>query len=103
MSFEKIGNESDLDEYGQFSKWIGGHDILVYKLNNNIKALSNICPHFGGPIGFHKMKDNKFTCLWHNLEFDAENGRCLEYNMKLREYPVKILDGDIYVQIHLER
>ena len=101
--FDKIGTLSELEPHGQFSKWLHDHDVLIYHLDGEIKAMSNICPHFGGPVGFHKMRDGKFTCLWHNFQFSASSGRCVfpEYikGMKLREYRVRIEEADILVQL----
>jgi sulfoxide reductase heme-binding subunit YedZ len=96
----KVGDVSELEPHGQFSRWIGGHDVLVYRFEGQIKAISNICRHFGGPIGYHKMKDGVFTCLWHCYRFSAADGACLT-NPKLgsREYKVSVKDGGIYVQL----
>ena len=52
---KRLGDLADLEPHGQFSKWIEGHDILVYRLDGEIKAISNICRHFGGPIGYHGL------------------------------------------------
>lgn len=93
---------SELEPHGQFSRWVGqNHDILVYRRNGSIHAISNVCPHFGGPVGFHKMTNGTFTCLWHGLQFCADTGQCLTVEkFKLREYKTKVDDnGDIYVQI----
>lgn len=102
----KIGTLEDLKPYNQFSKWVDDHDILVFKHEDKIRAFSNICPHFGGPIGYHEIKKNKsdkfiFTCLWHNLEFDVENGICVQSKkLKLREYDLIIRGKDIFVYLN---
>lgn len=98
--FEKIGNVSELEPAGQFSRWVKNHDILLFRINGTVRALSNVCPHFGGPVGYHKLRDGVFTCLWHNLQFCADDGQCLTVRkFKLREYKVKIENDDIYVQL----
>jgi nitrite reductase/ring-hydroxylating ferredoxin subunit len=95
--FVKIGYLRELEEAGQFSRWVGNHDILVFRQDGAIRAFSNICPHFGGPVGYHQMQDGTFTCLWHNLQFDTATGRCRNVpKFKLREYRLKIIAGDIY-------
>jgi nitrite reductase/ring-hydroxylating ferredoxin subunit len=95
--FVKVGRVSELDTAGQFSRWVGNHDILVFRRNGAIRALSNICPHFGGPVGYYQLRDGKFTCLWHNLEFSASSGRCVSFpKLKLREYRIKVEAGEIY-------
>jgi nitrite reductase (NADH) small subunit len=98
--FQRIASVLELNPHGQFSKWVGDHDIVVYRYNGEIKALSNICPHFGGPVGYHQMKDGVFTCLWHNYRFEAGSGRCLtNRNLCLRNYQVKVVDGSIWVRL----
>jgi len=103
ISYVKVGTLDELQPHGQFSRWVDDHDILVYELNGTIKALSNICPHFGGPVGFHKMRDGRFTCLWHNFQYSADDGACLYpenmTGLRLREYKVKIEGQDILVQL----
>ena len=52
MKKKFIGTLAELNKNKQFSRWINDHDILVYFDKNEIKAISNICPHFGGPVGY---------------------------------------------------
>jgi|TARA_B110000196_G_C21113890_1_gene649370 nitrite reductase/ring-hydroxylating ferredoxin subunit len=101
----KIGTLNDLKKNNQFSRWVNDHDILIYKFNSSINGISNICPHFGGPIGYHeiKYKDNKpvFTCLWHNLQYSVETGKCItKKNLCLRKYKVEVVNEEIFVYIN---
>ena len=105
MKKVKIGNLKDLEKNNQFSRWVEDHDILIYQFNNKIRAISNICPHFGGPIGYHEIKKkngvNVFTCLWHNLQYNVDTGKCLtQKNFCLRKYEVSLEQSDIYVYIN---
>ena len=98
--FVKVGEVSELEDAGQFSRWVGNHDILVFRWKGVIRAFSNICPHFGGPIGYHKLADGRFTCLWHNLQYDADTGQCFSVaKFRLREYKLMINDAAIFVQL----
>lgn len=103
--FVRVGKVAELEAHGQFSKWIEDHEILVFKWKGGIKALSNICPHLGGPVGFHKLHDGCFTCVWHNFQFSAEDGRLVYptepklLNFRLREYTLKIEDGVIWARL----
>ena len=56
MNRKKIGTLKDLNKSNQFSRWIDGHDVLIFKFNNLIQGISNICTHFGGPIGYHEIE-----------------------------------------------
>ena len=105
MLKRKIGTLKDLDISNQFSRWVDNHDILIFKLNNSIKGISNICPHFGGPIGYHEIKyaNGKpvFTCLWHNLQYFVDTGQCVTHkNLCLRKYRVEVENEEIFVYIN---
>ena len=85
---------------GQMTKWVDKHDILLYEFEGEIKAISNICRHFGGPVGYHKAKNGTFTCLWHNWKFSCKDGSCLTHpGLPLRAYELKITDGKIYINL----
>ena len=105
MFRKKIGSLKDLKKNNQFSRWVDDHDILIYRSGDQIKAISNICPHFGGPIGYHDIKIvNKkpvFTCLWHNLQFCINSGQCTTHsNLKLRKYNIEVEHEEIFVYIN---
>ena len=105
MKKKLIGTLIELQKKKQFSRWVNDHDILVYLYKDNVKAISNICPHFGGPVGYHEIKEvngkQVFTCLWHNLQFNIEDGVCtLHKNLKLREYKVVVVCDNIFVYIN---
>lgn len=98
--FVRIAVLSELEPHGQFTKWVFDHDILVYRYEGEVRAISNVCRHFGGPVGYHKMKNGTFTCLWHNYEFSAKDGSCTTNpHLALRQYKVKIESDSIWVQL----
>ena len=54
--FRYLASVDELKKTGQLTRWIDDHGILLYEYEGQIKALSNICRHFGGPAGYHKHK-----------------------------------------------
>ena len=85
---------------GQLTRWVGDHDILLYEHEGGLKAISNICRHFGGPVGYLKAKDGIFTCQWHNWQYSCKDGSCLTHpGLGLRPYAVKVTGGKIYVNL----
>jgi methionine sulfoxide reductase heme-binding subunit len=99
-TYQYLATLEELKKTGQLTRWIEDHDILLYEYEGEIKALSNICRHFGGPVGYHKHKDGVFTCLWHNWRFSCKDGSCLSHpGLPLRQYPLKIIDDKIYVDL----
>jgi methionine sulfoxide reductase heme-binding subunit len=100
QDYQCVASLEELKKTGQLTRWLNDHDILLYEYEGQIKALSNICRHFGGPVGYHKAKNGVFTCLWHNWRFSCADGSCLSHpGLPLRQYPVKILDGNVYVDL----
>jgi nitrite reductase/ring-hydroxylating ferredoxin subunit len=95
-----LATKAELQKTGQISRWLDGHDILLYEYENEIKALSNICRHFGGPVGYYKARRGVFTCLWHNWQYSAKDGSCLTYpGYPLRKYALKIVEDRIYINL----
>lgn len=99
-TFRYLASLDELRKSGQITRWIDDHDILLYEYEGQIKALSNICRHFGGPVGYHKHKDGVFTCLWHNWQYSCKDGSCLSHPaLPLRQYQLKIVDNKIYIDL----
>ena len=100
LAFTCVARMSELDAAGQVSKWVGDHDLLIFRQGGKVKVLSNICPHLGGPVGFHKLKNGRFTCLWHNFQFSSDSGQCVQHpKLCLREYKVEVRRDEIWVQL----
>jgi nitrite reductase/ring-hydroxylating ferredoxin subunit len=100
VRYHFLATVAELAKNDQLTRWVGDHDILLYRYEGVIKALSNICRHFGGPVGYHKAQEGVFTCLWHNWQFSAHDGSCLTYpGYPLRQYALKIVGEDIYVNL----
>ena len=78
MLKKKIGNIQDLNKNNQFSRWIDDHDILIYKNGNKIEAISNICPHFGGPIGYHEIKVVNNKPVFTEKDLDEKTNKLTE-------------------------
>ncbi len=95
-----VARRSELRRSGQVSKWVDDHDLLIFEHHGQVKVLSNICPHLGGPVGYHKLKDGRFTCLWHNFQFSADSGQCVTHpKLCLREYKTEVRGDEIWVQL----
>ena len=100
VAYHFLASLDELKEAGQLTRWIDDQDILLYEYEGEIKALSNVCRHFGGPVGYHKHKDGVFTCLWHNWRFSCKDGSCLSHpGLPLRQYALKIVDDQIYIDL----
>jgi len=100
VEYTYLASIAELNKTGQLTRWVKGHDILLYEYEGEIKALSNVCRHFGGPIGYHKHENGVFTCLWHNWRYSCKDGSCLTHpGLPLRQYILKIVNDKIYIDL----
>lgn len=88
--------------------------VGLFRLDDGIHALLNICPHRGAPLcegpqcgttatvddnEFIYHRDNEIVrCAWHGWEFDIRSGAHLvDPTVKARTFPVTVEFGNVYV------
>jgi len=76
-------------------------EVLVVNLNHQFFCLEARCTHAGAPLSDGELNGKILNCPWHGSQFDVTNGRVLQgpAEQSLKVYPVKVLDGDIYIEI----
>jgi Rieske Fe-S protein len=50
------------------------HAVWVLRRDNDVTALSSLCPHLGCPINWH-AQENQFDCPCHGGKFDGDGQR----------------------------
>jgi nitrite reductase/ring-hydroxylating ferredoxin subunit len=76
----------------------GGHTIAVYSHHDRVYAVDNRCPHMGFPLDRGTVKDGILTCHWHHARFDLTSGGTFDpFADDVRAFPVRIIDGEIWV------
>nr|AGZ93836.1 rieske region [Streptomyces sp. WM6386] len=97
---------------------LGRRRILVVRdENGELHALSNLCPHQGGPLsggsvermwvadrpGEHRRSGSRTVavCPWHNFETDVSTGCSVWEPRPLRAatYRAEVEDGDVVVYV----
>ena len=70
--------------------------IIFIDKNNEIRAFSSICPHFGGEIYFDYKKD-LLRCKWHDWKFSKLTGKCTSFDIKgqLKDYGFEVKPNDL--------
>lgn len=92
-----------LEELEEKNRTVFKHErkqIAVFKINDNIFAVDNRCPHEGYPLIQGTVDENcKLTCNWHNWKFELNSGKCLIGADNVRAYQTKAEDEIVYVDI----
>lgn len=83
---------------GEF--FIDDEAVAIANVDGTIHALSNVCPHAGGPLGDGTLDGGVVACPWHGWAFDVRTGICtLDPGLEVRTYEVRIQAGRILVAL----
>jgi methionine sulfoxide reductase heme-binding subunit len=70
-----VSNIADIPENRAKIVHSGKESIAVFKYNNKLSAVSNVCKHQNGPLGEGKITaDGCITCPWHGYQYQPEDG-----------------------------
>jgi methionine sulfoxide reductase heme-binding subunit len=72
--------------------------IAVYRHENKLYAIHNVCKHQGGPLGEGKILDGCITCPWHGYQYLPHNGQSPPpFKEKVSTYDVKVTSGKVWL------
>jgi methionine sulfoxide reductase heme-binding subunit len=72
--------------------------IAVYRHDNKLYAIHNVCKHQGGPLGEGKILDGCVTCPWHGYQYLPQNGQSPPpFKEKVNTFAVKVIDGKVWL------
>lgn len=77
---------------------VGSERVAVYRHENKLYAIHNVCKHQGGPLGEGKILDGCITCPWHGYQYLPQNGQSPPpFKEKVSTYDVKVLDNKVWL------
>jgi len=72
--------------------------IAIYKHENKLYAIHNVCKHQGGPLGEGKILDGCITCPWHGYQYLPHNGQSPPpFTEKVSVYDVRVSKGKVFL------
>jgi nitrite reductase (NADH) small subunit len=89
-----------------------GTTVAIFNVGGRLFALSNHCPHHGGPLCHGRIsgtvlpsrpheyrygRDGRvLTCPWHGWEFDIESGQAMfDLSVRVKTYKVQVEESEI--------
>ncbi len=79
---------------------INGEEIAIFNLNGNFYALTNTCPHRGGPLGEGAIEGETVTCPWHGWNFCIKDGKNPNMpQISAKSIPLKVEGDSILVSV----
>jgi nitrite reductase/ring-hydroxylating ferredoxin subunit len=80
--------------------YINNTDIAIFKIENYVFAVSNICPHQHTAKIFEGFIENEcVVCPLHGWTFSLKNGKLPNGSRGLDTYLTKIIDGKVYAKV----
>lgn len=72
--------------------------IAVYRHDNQLYAIHNVCKHQGGPLGEGKILDGCITCPWHGYQYLPQNGQSPPpFHEKVNTFNIKVIKNEVWL------
>jgi sulfoxide reductase heme-binding subunit YedZ len=96
--FVKICAVNEIAENREKVVTLGKERIAIFKYDQKLSAISNVCKHQNGPLGEGKIVDGCITCPWHGYQYLPHNGSSPPpFKEKVATYDVKIISDEVWV------
>lgn len=82
---------------------VGKRDIAVFRVGDEVFALSNLCRHAFGPLSEGFTDGFVVMCPWHGWRYDVRDGSTDHPNADVQTYPVVVRAGEVLVTVPIGR
>lgn len=94
----RIVRDDELGEGAFRTSFVSGTPVAVRRVNGQLYAIQNVCPHRGGPLGEGDLDGFALTCPLHAWTFDVRTGvHVANPVVRVKTFPVRVVDGWIEV------
>jgi len=96
--FVCVCNVNDIEDSRAKLFCVDKERIAVYRHQNKLFAVHNVCKHQGGPLGEGKVIDGCITCPWHGYQYLPQNGQSPPpFQEKVSTYDVKVIADKVWL------
>jgi nitrite reductase/ring-hydroxylating ferredoxin subunit/uncharacterized membrane protein len=98
--FVAVMKEAELPENTLTRALADGVAVLLFKSGGRIRAITETCPHLGGPLAEGKVVGDAVQCPWHQSELSLEDGSIVNgpTTYPARCFDVRVRSGNIEVR-----
>ena len=100
--YKVLNHKKDLAENRVVTVDAGHTQVCLTHVKGTFNALTNKCPHQGGPLGEGSIENGLLRCPWHGWDFDPCGGDSDGFEDGLKTYDIKIEDDAVYVGLEKE-
>lgn len=116
-----VGTVAEFTDEDRKLVTVGGDEIVVFRHEGEMFALSNVCGHMGGPVGEGMLinrvegvvdsggrylgdrfstEATHLVCPWHGMEYDIRTGVSHAHpKARLRRYDTEVRGEEVYVRV----
>lgn len=96
----KICKINDLEENQGKRFLINNVEIALFKVNGDVYAISNICPHQHTALIYDGFIENEFVaCPAHGWMFSLITGKKPDGSRGIQTYPVKVINNEVFARV----
>lgn len=97
-AFVYVCEVSDIDVNRAKIFCVDKERIAVYRTENRLYAIHNVCKHQGGPLGEGRIIDGCITCPWHGYQYLPQNGQSPPpFTEKVNTYDIKVQGTQVWL------
>ena len=79
---------------------VAGRQIALFNVDGTFRAIENMCPHRGGPLGDGMLVGTMVTCPWHGWQFDCATGKSARNPaVGVACFPTTVEGTTVYVEV----
>ncbi len=94
----KVCNIDEIEDSKAKMIFANGERIAIFKYDNKLSAVHNVCKHQNGPLGEGKIVDGCITCPWHGYQYEPANGCApAPFTEKLATYHLKLSGTEVWL------
>ena len=98
----RVAAESDVVEGEAFASQCGDDAIALYRFEDRIFAIGDICPHEEVRLSDGWLEEDRIECPLHQSCFEIRTGKVIEGGPAYEDvaaFEVKIDDGAVYIWV----
>lgn len=93
-----VTKSSDVPEGGAIVVEFEGEKVAIFKVDGDYFAMSDQCPHAGGPLSEGFIENGKVSCPWHGWCFHLDPTETTPPNDMVCKYRVTVNGEDLQLE-----
>lgn len=78
---------------------VGKHKLALFRVDGRFHCMSNVCRHWGAPLGEGKVEGTFVMCPWHGWRYDVRTGKTDHPDADVKVYAVSVRGGEVFIRI----